>query len=147
MSATVSASVASPASAPPPVAALKALLEASAATPEFKSACMDLEIGRSHPAISVGRGLPAVKALRATMKLLEEEPTLALERIEVTGQSGCSDFEGSIFAQPGDVHINFRWDCAWRANQMGYKDAFGYPDQIRAARQFGYQCFETWSRR
>jgi hypothetical protein len=40
--------------------------------------------------------------------------------------------------------IEFAWDCRWRAQQQGWVDAFGFPDQIRAADEFGWNCFQHW---
>jgi hypothetical protein len=39
----------------------------------------------------------------------------------------------------------FVWDCAWRAAQEGWVDKRGNPDQVRAAREFGWQCFSVWN--
>ena len=41
--------------------------------------------------------------------------------------------------------FSFTWCCRWRAEQEGWKDYFGFPDQIRAAREFGWDCFQRWS--
>ena len=38
----------------------------------------------------------------------------------------------------------FHWDCKWRAQQQGWVDYFGFPDQTRAAREFGFDCFRSW---
>ena len=37
-------------------------------------------------------------------------------------------------------HLLYRW----RAEQQGWVDAFGFPDQIRAADEFGWNCFHRW---
>ena len=125
---------------------LNALLEQSQATESFKQAVRDLQAGRSNPAIQHNRAVPPVKALRAISKLLEDSPNLAFENAVIQGQSGCSDFEGTIKVNDGEMEFAFLWDCAWRAEQEGYKDHWGSPDQIRAAREFGYQCFQQFSR-
>ena len=118
------------------------LLAASAATPEFKAAVRALADKQSQNRIAFNPGSPPVKVLRLTMKLLEEAPEIAFESLQVRAASGCSDFTGEAVAQPGNVRVEFSWDCRWRAIQQGWKDPFGDPDQIRAAREFGYQCFE-----
>ena len=80
------------------------------------------------------------------MKLLEDHPDLPLERVDVEGESGCSDFVGKVHASPGDLTFEFDWNCQWRAEECGWTDAFGDPDQIRAAQTFGYQCFRRLER-
>ena len=127
------------------VQSLEDLLAASSASAPFKEAARALETGGRQDRIRYNRSSPPVKVLRAVMKLIEERPRLALESVEVEGESGCSNFMGRAVAQPGDLAIDFNWDCAWRAGQMGWTDAFGDPDQIRAAQTFGYQCFEHFS--
>jgi hypothetical protein len=81
------------------------------------------------------------------MKLIESYPELPLESLAVDGLSGCSDFRGSATAEPGGLRFDFAWDCKWRAEQEGWLDAYGDPDQIRAARTFDYQCFERLEQR
>ena len=61
-------------------------------------------------------------------------------------RSGCSDFVGTV-----QVHTSsetrvyeFIWDCRWRAEQEGWTDCFGFPDQIRAAREYDWRCFVRW---
>lgn len=125
---------------------LSALLVASAATEEFKQAVGDLQTGRSSAKIAYNPGVPPVKALRAITKLLELEPGLAVDSVNIQATSGCSDFVGTLDVNGGEVRFSFVWDCAWRAKAQGYTDHFGYPDQIRAAREFGYQCFKQFDR-
>jgi hypothetical protein len=125
---------------------LKTLIEQSHATENFKQAVNDLQSGRSNPAIQFNRAVPPVKALRAISKLLEDSPHVAIDSIVLQGRSGCSDFEGTIQVNGGEMEFAFVWDCAWRAEQEGYKDHWGSPDQIRAAREFGYQCFQQFTR-
>ncbi len=132
---------------PATVQALDALLAQSAASEEFKDAVREVHsTGRPAVAFQFGRSVPAVKAVRAITKLLEEEPALKIENATVEGSSGCSDFEGTIAVNGGDVKFDFRWCCAWRAEQEGLRDHWGHPDQIRAVREFGYQCFERFKR-
>ena len=119
----------------------------SAATADFKRAMRDLAAGKPQSAIQFSRSNPPVKALRVAMKLIEEFPDVPFESVQIEGRSGCSDFAGSALALPGSIRIDFAWNCQWRAEQLGWKDPFGDPDQIRAAREFGYQCFERFERR
>jgi hypothetical protein len=125
---------------------LQTLVQQSAATDNFKKAVMDLQAGRANPAIQFNRAVPPVKALRAISKLLEDASNEAIDTAVIQGRSGCSDFEGSIEVNGGAMEYRFVWDCAWRAEQEGYKDHWGSPDQIRAAREFGYQCFQQFER-
>jgi hypothetical protein len=41
--------------------------------------------------------------------------------------------------------VRFYWDCKWKAQEQGWTDYFGFPDQMRAAREFGYDCFRSWN--
>jgi hypothetical protein len=117
------------------------ILGASAAAPEFKAAVRALADGGRDERIAFNRGAPRVKVLRLLMKLLEAHPEIPFDTIVVEGRSGCSDFVGSAVAQPDDVRFEFEWNCHWRAVELGWFDAFGDPDQIRAARTYDYQCF------
>ena len=125
---------------------LDELLNESAATEQFKEAVRDLQGGKSGVAISYNRGVPPVKAMRAVMKLLETEPGMAINHVEINATSGCSDFVGTMNVNGGEARYDFVWDCSWRAKQENYTDHFGYPDQIRAAREFQYQCFQKFNR-
>lgn len=125
---------------------LDTLLKDSAATEEFKKAVRDLQSGRTSPLIQHNRMVPPVKALRAITKLLEEEISEEIQNVKVEGRSGCSDFEGTLSVNDGEREYRFLWDCAWRAEQEGFRDHWGSPDQIRAARSFGYQCFARFER-
>jgi hypothetical protein len=120
---------------------LDELLERSAASARFKEAVRALAAGRRQEAIAGNHGAPPVKLLRVALKLLETRPDLAIERLQVEGLSGCSDFIGTAHVEPGPVRVAFEWDCRWRAEQLGWRDALGDPDQLRAARELGYQCF------
>ncbi|MBX7245534.1 MAG: hypothetical protein K1X53_08540 [Candidatus Sumerlaeaceae bacterium] len=126
---------------------LEQLLAQSAATEEFKTAVGALEGGKNSPIIGFSRGCPPVKVLRVISKLLEDQPGLAVRNVQVEADSGCSDFVGTLTVNDGEYVFDFVWDCKWRAQQEGWKDWFGEPDQIRAAREFGYQCFETFKQR
>ena len=123
---------------------LERLLEASAATAEFKEAVRALEAGKSQERICFNDRTPPVKALRVVSKLLEARSDWKIESVSIDGQSGCSDFAGSLVVEPGDHRIDFVWDCKTRAEHEGWTDPLGYPDQSRAAREFGYQCFQKF---
>ena len=125
---------------------LESLLSQSSATEEFKEAARGFESGRTSPLITTNMSAPQVKVMRVITKLLEAEPKLEIRAIELRGASSCSGFRGDLKVNDGEVAIDFNWDCAWRAEQEGWRDAFGYVDQARAARQFGYQCFEKFER-
>lgn len=124
------------------VNSLKVLVDASSATPAFKQAVRDLEAGALQLGIRFNPGSPPVKVLRLVMKLLETYPQVPFESLDVEAQSGCSDFTGQAVTQPGSTRFEFEWNCLWRAEQLGWVDAFGDPDQIRAAQTFNYQCFK-----
>ncbi|HYW51025.1 MAG TPA: hypothetical protein VE861_10475, partial [Gemmatimonadaceae bacterium] len=90
-----------------------------------------------------------VKVLRALAQLLHAEPALEVDRVTVRGASGCADYVGTmtvVDASGEELSFEFAWDCEWKARQLGYVDYFGFPDQIRAAQEFGWQCFERWTR-
>ena len=133
-------------------ASLDSLLAASAATPAFKAAVARLAtIAVPSDRIVFGFHQPPVKVQRVVAQLLHAEPASPIERVEVAGQSGCSDFVGRISVwTTGSAEprvIDFTWCCAWRAQQEGWRDSFGFADQIRAARTFDWDCFERWSER
>ncbi|MGQ0713235.1 MAG: hypothetical protein ACT4PJ_05835 [Gemmatimonadaceae bacterium] len=126
---------------------LEPLLAASGATDEFKDSVRQYSTLGKAPLVATGGSAPPVKVLRVLAHLLETEPTLRLEGVRVYGNSGCSDFRGSVEAHADGVvrQWHFVWCCKWRAVAAGWVDGFGFPDQIRAAREFGYRCFETWT--
>ncbi|MEO8562402.1 MAG: hypothetical protein ABI601_10030 [bacterium] len=121
-------------------------LDAAAAHPDFKREVLDFVKGAPATRIELQGYAPRVKVERVLIQLLHEHPTLPIERVRVSGRSGCSDFTGEIVAYAGDVEhrFAFTWDCSWRAQQLGWKDCFGFWDQARAAREFGFRCFERW---
>jgi hypothetical protein len=122
------------------------LLAASSATDAFKVAVRAYREHRDAPAIQVVRHSPRVKVQRLLSQLLSAEPQLAIESVVVEATSGCSDFRGSIRVETRSESkvFNFVWDCQWRAREEGWTDYFGFPDQIRAAREFGWRCFAAW---
>lgn len=127
-----------------PVESLETLLERSKATEPFKQAVRDLQRGVENDRIATNAGSPPVKVLRAIAKLLEQHADVPIERVQVEGRSGCSDYVGRLTVEPGPLVIAFAWDCRWKADQLGWRDGFGFPDQIRAAREYGYQCFSNF---
>ncbi len=127
------------------VRGLDEILAASAATDYFKDAIRGLSAGGAHRAIQFNAASPPIKVLRFAMKLLDTHPEIEFTSLLIEGQSSCSGYVGTATAQPGDMKIDFDWDCAWKAGECGWKDAFGDPNQLRAAQTFGYQCFRTFS--
>ena len=102
--------------------------------------------GRPSERISFDRLSPPVKVERAITKALVEYPDLAIESIEIRGSSGCEFFRGTAILRTAteERHVRFVWDCKWKAEEQGWRDYFGFPDQARAAREFGWDCFRTW---
>lgn len=130
------------------------LLERSRACPEFKRelhALIAQPFGPAHSgaAIICRHPAPAIKVARVLTQLISELPDLPIERIDLDARSGCSDFFGSVTVlAAGERRVfDFVWDCRWRAEQEGWRDHWGEPDQIRAAREFGWRCFSAWSER
>ena len=123
------------------------ILADSGATPAFKADVRAYAEHRAAPRIEALRHSPRVKVLRVLAQLLSSEPALAIDRVRVDAASGCSDFRGTVTVTADDVErsFDFVWDCQWRAIQEGWTDAFGLPDQIRAARTFDWRCFEHWT--
>jgi hypothetical protein len=123
------------------------LLDRSAATVAFREAMTRfLRDGRSSERIAFGHGCPGIKVERAITKVLVEYPDLPIESIEVRGASGCEYFRGKLFVRTAveERRVAFHWDCKWRAEKEGWHDWFGFPDQGRAAREFGWDCFRAW---
>jgi hypothetical protein len=92
---------------------------------------------------------PRIKVQRLLMQLLASESALPITRVVVRGRSGCSDFSGEVKVETvSETHVfDFVWDCRWRAEKEGWTDCFGLPDQMRAAQEFGWQCFQVWTPR
>lgn len=127
---------------------LTTLLAACAASDEFKGDLLGFIAGGSATRIHLARRAPSIKVLRVLTQLLHAEPSLVIERVTIDALSTCSAFDGRLDAHTAaDIyHFDFRWDCQWRAEEEGWTDAFGFPDQIRAADEFGWRCFRTWRR-
>mgnify|MGYP003579335673 CR=1 FL=1 len=122
-------------------------LQPSAGTPGFAAAIRDfIRSGLPNDRVRYSPGLPTVKVERTLTKLFELHPSLSVDAVAVSGRSGCEFFRGELLVRTGEeqVRIHFDWDCRWRAEEMGWTDYFGFPDQIRAAREYGYDCFRRW---
>jgi hypothetical protein len=132
-----------------PMPELIPFLDAAAAHPEFKREVLDF-VRQGAPAkrIELQGYAPRVKVERVVTQLLHEHPNLRIERVRISARSGCSDYTGEIVAFEGEVEhrFAFTWCCSWRARQLDWKDCFGFWDQTRAAREFGWRCFEKWER-
>jgi hypothetical protein len=121
-------------------------LDAAAAHPDFKAEVLTFVHGGPADRIVLDGYAPRVKVERVLTQLLHAHPELEIERVRLRAQSGCSDFSGELVAVAGDAEhrFAFTWCCAWRAEQEGWKDYYGFWDQARAAREFGWKCFSRW---
>jgi hypothetical protein len=128
---------------------MEPILGKSQATDSFKMDVAAFCSGRVAPRVAVDGFAPRVKVQRLLMQLLSTEAALPITRVLVRGRSGCSDFAGEVKVETvSETHVfDFVWDCRWRAEQEGWTDCFGLPDQMRAAHEFGWQCFQVWSPR
>ena len=79
-------------------------------------------------------------------QLLHAHPELAVERVALSRPLRLLRLHGELSAYAGDAEhrFAFTWCCAWRARELGWKDCFGFWDQTRAAREYGWRCFERW---
>lgn len=125
---------------------IEQILAKSRAAEPFKTAVRSYHRGGSGDQIRVDGYAPSIKVKRLLTHMLAAEPNLAIERITLRGRSGCSDFVGTVRVHTATETRTFEfvWDCRWRAEQLGWTDCFGFPDQIRAAREYDWQCFERW---
>ena len=133
---------------------LTPLLDRSAATDQLKLAMRTLVAqpwgnAQSCESLVCRRGMPSVKVERVLTQLLSELPDAPITRVEIDARSGCSDFSGHLTVHIGDAVrvFDFVWDCRWRAAEEGWTDHWGEPDQMRAAREFGWRCFAVWAER
>jgi hypothetical protein len=127
---------------------LEPMLSASRATPAFRSDLAAYAMRQPSPRVQATPMSPRVKVLRVMAQLLQAEPTLTIDRVDVRAVSGCADFAGTVTVTDADgmaTEFAFEWNCEWKAQQLGYVDHFGFPDQIRAAQEFGWQCFKSWA--
>ena len=125
---------------------MEQILAKSRAAEPFKRAVVSYYSGGGGEHIRVDGYAPSVKVRRLLTHILAAEPQLPIEKVSLRGRSGCSDFVGTVKVQTRDETrvFEFVWDCRWRAEQEGWTDCFGFPDQIRAAREYDWQCFERW---
>ena len=125
---------------------LENLLAQSRAAETFKMAVRSYCTAGRTDHIQVEGYAPHIKVRRLLAQMLSTEPQLPIERISLRGRSGCSDFVGTVHVDTGSETrvYEFVWDCRWRAEQEGWTDCFGFPDQIRAAREYDWQCFVRW---
>lgn len=131
---------------------LLTLLESSSASPKFVEAVRAfLKDGRSNDGVIFSAGSPPVKVRRTLTRVLEAYPADEIERVEINASSGCEYYRGELVVHRSDVdgprEVHFHWDCRWRAEQEGWTDYFGFPDQIRAAREYDHDCFRDWEER
>jgi hypothetical protein len=122
------------------------ILARSFATERFKADVVAFAARAEAPSITLVRPVPRIKVIRLIDQLLHAHPEWAVDHLRIDGRSGCSDFVGTVAVEGGgDARlIEFAWDCRWRAEQQGWVDAYGFPDQIRAADEFGWNCFHRW---
>jgi hypothetical protein len=127
---------------------MQTAIQRSRATAAFKTAVSAFAVGQQTDRVKVETYVPAVKVRRLLTQLLATEPSLEIDQVVIRGQSGCSDFVGSVdVATPSGAHrFDFVWCCRWRAENEGYVDYFGFPDQTRAAQEFDWRCFQRWER-
>ena len=128
---------------------LETLLARSRADERFKADVRLLFTRGEAPRIRIDSYIPRVKVQRLLKQMLANEPDLPVDGVAVSGASGCSDFVGTLEASTRSaMHVfEFGWCCRWRAQQEGWTDYFGFPDQIRAAQEFDWRCFHTWRKR
>jgi hypothetical protein len=121
-------------------------LDAAAVHPEFKRELLEFVRGGDASRIELEGYTPRVKVERVLTQLFHAHPDLPVERVRLRARSGCSDFTGEIVAVTSDQEhrFSFTWCCSWKAEQEGWKDCFGFWDQARAAREFGWRCFQKW---
>ena len=122
-------------------------LDAAAASPDLKREVLEFVRGADAPRIELEGYTPRVKVERVLTQLFHAHPTLPVERVRLSGRSGCSDFRGEVVAITPDNQEHrfaFTWCCSWKAEQEGWKDCFGFWDQTRAAREYDWRCFQRW---
>lgn len=125
---------------------LPELLTESRAADAFKSDVIRfLETGRAER-LEIRGYAPRVKITRLLKHVLASHPELDIQHLSVNGQSGCSDFAGTVEVATSTERKTFEfvWCCRWRAEEEGWVDYFGFPDQMRAAREFDWRCFKVW---
>jgi DNA-binding transcriptional LysR family regulator len=125
---------------------LDAILRASRATDEFKRDVLAFRHQGRAARIGAPHHAPPVKVLRVISQLLAEHPDYTVLSIRVEARAGCSDYIGTLDVDTaeGPRRFEFTWCCRWRAELEGWLDYFGFPDQIRAAREYDWRCFQRW---
>ena len=128
---------------------LNAIIDASAATAEFKTDARRYLLTGHAPRIQLTTKVPSIKVRRLLAQLLSAEPALSVSRVQIEARAGCADLVGAIDVEATEAvrRFEFVWDCRWRAEQEGWTDCFGLPDQVRAARVFDWRCFRQWEER
>ena len=128
------------------VSEMEQILAKSRAMEPFKRAVRSYNSTGGGDHIRVDGFAPSIKVRRLLAHILSAESNLPIERVSLRGRSGCSDFVGTVMVHTAsETRIyEFVWDCRWRAEQEGWTDCFGFPDQIRAAREYDWRCFERW---
>src|SRR3954469_10482045 len=130
----------------PDLSELEQILSKSRAADTFKNSVRRFCANGDAEHISVEGFAPPIKVRRLLAHMLETESDLPIERVSLRGRSGCSDFVGTVKVETtSGTHVyEFIWDCRWRAEQEGWTDYFGFPDQMRAAREYDWRCFARW---
>lgn len=123
-----------------------ALLTESHASEAFKIDVRRFLVTGSADRLQIRGHAPRVKVTRLLKHVLANHPELDIDHVALEGRSGCSDFVGTVrLATRNQTRVfSFAWCCRWRAEQEGWVDYFGFPDQIRAAREFDWRCFREW---
>jgi hypothetical protein len=122
-------------------------LNDSSATPEFRLAVERFaRSGSPNQRVDFKPGPPAIKVERTLTNILRSYSNLPIDGVQINGTSGCDFFRGSalIRTTAEQFFVDFDWNCRWKALQLGWTDYFGYPDQTRAARELGFDCFRSW---
>lgn len=120
-------------------------LKNSKATKEFKAAVTNFFEGGKTDLIRYNRTAPRIKVERTLTKIIEEFGEFQISKVEIDGNSGCEYFRGTAkICAEEEQTIDFEWNCIWKAEEQGYKNLFGMPDQVRAAKEFGYDCFKKF---
>jgi hypothetical protein len=127
----------------------QAILAASGADRDFKDSVLAFLGTGSGDRIRMERHAPRIKVARLLTHLLASEPELAVTAVSINARSGCSDYAGQVRvdAEGGTRVFEFEWCCRWRAEEEGWQDYFGLPDQMRAAREYDWRCFRVWRER
>ena len=122
------------------------LIQTSRATADFKADVASYVSGNPAERVKVEAYVPRVKVQRVLAQLLAVEASLEIEQVVIRGMAGCSDFVGSVdvLTTSGAHVFDFTWCCRWRAETEGLVDYFGFPDQMRASREFDWRCFRVW---